>query len=77
MPWAENQFEITDDDWYEYIGKVDYEVAYMNYFKDKIEDAKFDWKSVVKRFLLDEKGSLIKGILAEVSVAWTRLSMLT
>lgn len=60
-PWPESQTTITDENWDKYLGNVEYEVEYINYFKDKIEEAKADWKSVVRRFLVDEKNSLLIG----------------
>lgn len=52
VPWEEDSpQEVTKDDWQDFIGNVAYERGFYDYFNDRMDDAKWNWKSVaVKHF---------------------------
>lgn len=52
--WEEDSpAEVTDDDWFEFIGNKDYERGFHNFFHEKItEGSTFNWQAVVQEFLV-------------------------
>jgi hypothetical protein len=60
-PWSEEiPVELTDTDWKTFLGDKSYERAFYNFFFDKINDSRSDWRSVARHFLSNE--GLVQGL---------------
>lgn len=45
--WKPAPGEITRDDWREYLGKTEYQRAYLDHFEDRLAGLGYDWKALV------------------------------
>jgi Questin oxidase-like len=55
VPWEDSPGEISKYDWREYLGKREYERAFVDFFEDELVLKGYDWKAVVSEFLFEEK----------------------
>lgn len=55
--WEEDSpAEITDDDWFEFVGNKQYERGFQDYFQEKITDSlSFDWRAIARQYFVCEK----------------------
>lgn len=64
--WEEDSpAEVTDNDWFEFLGDKRYERGFQDYFQDKITDNKtYNWKEVYSEFVYDERapGALVHAL---------------
>ncbi|PGH09670.1 hypothetical protein AJ79_05636 [Helicocarpus griseus UAMH5409] len=58
-PWRESPGEIVEDDWRDFLGKRDYQRAYVDFFEDELVHHGYDWKKVAELYLYSGKNPLI------------------
>ncbi|CAA9957470.1 DUF4243 domain containing protein [Pyrenophora teres f. maculata] len=63
-PWHDAPGEITADDWRDFLGKREYQRAFIDFFEDQLVSKKYDVKEVIDEFLLRGKEPLINGIIS-------------
>ncbi|KAI9710748.1 MAG: hypothetical protein M1820_002581 [Bogoriella megaspora] len=62
--WRDSPSEITKEDWREFLGKRDYQRAYIDFFEDQLVSKGYDWKRLVEEFLYEGKEPLINNVVA-------------
>ncbi|OQV07277.1 hypothetical protein CLAIMM_11733 [Cladophialophora immunda] len=60
--WVDSPSEIAPHDYRDYLGKREYQRAFVDFFEDQVVLAGYDWKRVVEKFLF-ERGNAKKGEL--------------
>ncbi|KAI4946714.1 hypothetical protein J4E91_006885 [Alternaria rosae] len=63
-PWHDAPGEITKDDWREFLGKREYQRAFIDFFEDQLVSKKYDVEEVLEEFLLKGKEPLINGLIS-------------
>ncbi|KIX98342.1 uncharacterized protein Z520_05643 [Fonsecaea multimorphosa CBS 102226] len=58
--WVDSPSEIAPHDYRDYLGKREYQRAFVDFFEDQLVLAGYDWKRVVEKFLF-ERGNAKKG----------------
>ncbi len=53
VPWEDSPGEIARHDWRDFLGRSEYERAFVDFFEDELVLKGFDWKAVVEEFLFD------------------------
>lgn len=63
--WKESPAEITSSDWREFLGKKEYQRAYVDFFEDELAlKFGYQWKSVVEEYLYSGKQPLINNLIS-------------
>ncbi|RKU40858.1 hypothetical protein DL546_003511 [Coniochaeta pulveracea] len=64
-PWKESPGEISEDDWRDFLGKKEYQRAYVQFFGDVQSSYNYgyDWKKVVERFMFQGDQPLVNGLI--------------
>ncbi|KIW99113.1 uncharacterized protein Z519_00776 [Cladophialophora bantiana CBS 173.52] len=52
-PWVDSPSEIALHDYRDYLGKREYQRAFVDFFEDQLVLAGYDWKRVVEKFLFE------------------------
>jgi hypothetical protein len=52
-PWHDSPAEIALHDYRDYLGKREYQRAFVDFFEDQVVLSGYDWKFVVEKFLFD------------------------
>ncbi|KAF3046537.1 hypothetical protein E8E12_010681 [Didymella heteroderae] len=63
-PWHDAPAEITRDDWRDFLGKREYQRAYVDFFEDQLVFRRYDVKQVLEEYLLGGKNPLINGLIS-------------
>lgn len=63
-PWKDAPGEVVGSDWMDFLGKKEYERAFLDLFEDDLVDQGYDWKAVVQKFLFTGERPLISSITA-------------
>lgn len=68
VPWEESPGEIAKHDWRDFLGRREYERAFVDFFEDELVLRGYDWKGVVGEFLWEggktEEGLLVNNLIA-------------
>jgi Questin oxidase-like len=60
LPWRDPPGEISDTDWRDFLGKKEYERAFLDFFEDELAlKYQYDWKQVVEKYLFTGPNPLI------------------
>jgi Questin oxidase-like len=62
VPWEDSPGEISKYDWRDYLGKREYERAYVDFFEDELVLRGYEWKAVVSEFLLEGKEPMVNNL---------------
>jgi hypothetical protein len=64
-PWKESPGEISEDDWRDFLGKKEYQRAFVQFFGDVQSSYNYgyDWKKVVERFMFQGDQPLVNGLI--------------
>ncbi|KAF2397524.1 hypothetical protein EJ06DRAFT_463027, partial [Trichodelitschia bisporula] len=62
-PWADSPGEISREDWRDFLGKREYQRAFVDFFEDQLVLHSYDWKELIHAYLLDGKGPLINNMI--------------
>ncbi|OJD12151.1 hypothetical protein AJ78_07208 [Emergomyces pasteurianus Ep9510] len=63
-PWRDSPGEIVADDWRDFLGKPEYQRAYLDFFEDELIHHSYDWKKVAEIYLYSGKKPLINCLVA-------------
>lgn len=65
--WHDSPAEISHDDWRLFLGKREYQRAYVDFFEDELAlKHDYDWKTVAREFLFEGKSPLINCAISNV-----------
>lgn len=56
VAWEDSPGEIALYDWRDFLGRREYERAFVDFFEDQVVLAGYEWKGVVERFLCQQEG---------------------
>ncbi|KJX93532.1 hypothetical protein TI39_contig4297g00012 [Zymoseptoria brevis] len=63
-PWVDSPGEISRDDWREFLGKKEYQRAFIDFFEDQLVRHGYDWRSLLDEYLLSGDEPLINNLIA-------------
>lgn len=63
-PWKDSPGEISEDDWRDYLGKKEYQRAFIDFFEDQLVKHGYNWRSLLDEFMLSGKEPLINNLIA-------------
>ncbi|EED12307.1 conserved hypothetical protein [Talaromyces stipitatus ATCC 10500] len=63
-PWKDAPGEVVGSDWMDFLGKREYERAFLDLFEDSLVEEGYDWKVVLQKYLFSAKQPLISSITA-------------
>jgi hypothetical protein len=63
-PWQDAPQEVTVEDWRDFLGNKGYQRAYLDFFEDELVRLDYDWKEVVREYLLAGPEPLINGLIS-------------
>jgi hypothetical protein len=63
-PWRDSPGEIARHDWRDFLGKREYQRAYVDFFEDQLVQHGYDWQALLDEFLLQGKEPLINNLVA-------------
>ncbi|KAF2467511.1 uncharacterized protein BDR25DRAFT_266949 [Lindgomyces ingoldianus] len=63
-PWHDSPGEITLDDWKDFLGKREYQRAFVDFFEDQLVTKRYDWKLLLDEYLYEGKEPLINGLVS-------------
>ena len=63
-PWRDSPGEISQHDWRDYLGKREYQRAYLDFFEDQLVRHGYDWQALLSEYLLQGKEPLINNMIA-------------
>ncbi|KAL1297678.1 hypothetical protein AAFC00_006230 [Neodothiora populina] len=63
-PWVDAPSEISKHDWQDYLGKREYQRAWVDFFEDQLVQFGYDWKQLLFHFLFHRKNPLINNVIA-------------
>lgn len=63
-PWKDSPGEISKHDWREYLGKREYQRAYVDFFEDELVEHGYDWQALLNEYLLSGKEPLINNLIS-------------
>ncbi|KAF2636734.1 hypothetical protein P280DRAFT_493000 [Massarina eburnea CBS 473.64] len=63
-PWKDSPGEISLDDWRDFLGKREYQRAFVDFFEDQLVSKKYDWKLLLNDFMFKGKQPLINGLIS-------------
>jgi hypothetical protein len=61
--WIQSPGEITDD-WPEFLGRPEYQRAFIDFFEDRFVGFAYDWNAMVRHFLFEGEQPLIHGLIS-------------
>jgi hypothetical protein len=63
-PWEDSPTEISREDWRDYLGKREYQRAWVDFLEDQLVQFGFDWRELLDDFLYSGKQPLINNLIA-------------
>jgi hypothetical protein len=62
-PWHDAPGEINDHDWQDFLGKKEYQRAYVDFFEDELAlKFNYNWKRVAEEYLFSGENPLINSL---------------
>jgi len=62
-PWHDSPSEISKDDWRDFLGKKEYQRAFVDFFEDQLVQLGYDWKALLEEYAFKGDQPLINGML--------------
>ena len=62
--WEDAPGEISEHDWRDYLGRREYERAFIDFFEDQVVSHGYDWRAVVRKFLFEGERPLANGVVS-------------
>lgn len=63
-PWTPSPAEVAPLDWMDFLGRRQYQRAYVDFFEDNLAmEFSYNWKQVVTHFLFSSEVPLINGLI--------------
>ena len=63
-PWVDSPGEIAQHDWREYLGKREYQRAFLDFFEDELVKHNYDWRALLNEYLLQGDEPLINNLIS-------------
>lgn len=63
-PWVDSPGEIARHDWRDFLGKKEYQRAYIDFFEDELVKHNYDWHALLNEYLLGGKEPLINNLIS-------------
>ncbi|TIA62648.1 general substrate transporter [Aureobasidium pullulans] len=63
-PWQDSPSEISRHDWRDYLGKREYQRAWIDFLEDQLVQFGYDWRELLDDFLYSGKQPLINNLIA-------------
>ncbi|KAF2109467.1 hypothetical protein BDV96DRAFT_502678 [Lophiotrema nucula] len=63
-PWHDSPGEISKEDWRDFLGKRQYQRAFVDFFEDQLVQKRYDWKSLLEEYLFEGKEPLVNGMIS-------------
>ncbi|KAK4988051.1 hypothetical protein LTR50_004167 [Elasticomyces elasticus] len=63
-PWEDSPGEISKHDWKDFLGKRNYQRAFVDFFEDQMVQHGYDWKALLAEFLFEGEEPLINNLVA-------------
>lgn len=63
-PWRDSPGEISEHDWRDFLGKREYQRAFVDFFEDQLVKHGYDWHALLNEFLLSGKEPLINNLIS-------------
>lgn len=63
-PWEDSPGEVSKEDWRDFLGKREYQRAFVDYFEDQLVAKRYDWKALLDEYLFEGKEPLINGLVS-------------
>ncbi|KAK8197229.1 hypothetical protein HDK77DRAFT_10948 [Phyllosticta capitalensis] len=73
-PWRDAPGEISRYDWRDFLGKREYQRAYIDFFEDQLVQYSYDWKKMLEDFLFAGDEPLINNFVAGIGHPLVHLS---
>ncbi|KAL4918797.1 hypothetical protein BDW62DRAFT_57875 [Aspergillus aurantiobrunneus] len=64
--WNDSPSEISSYDWRDYLGKREYQRAFVDFFEDELVRYGYDWKKVVFNYLFSGKEPLFNALASDL-----------
>ncbi|TKX25572.1 hypothetical protein C1H76_2222 [Elsinoe australis] len=71
--WQDAPGEISIDDWRSFLGKRNYQRAYIDFFEDQLAQHGYDWREVVDTFLFEGREPLVNNLICGLAHALIHL----
>ncbi|KAL2814987.1 hypothetical protein BJX63DRAFT_391059 [Aspergillus granulosus] len=65
-PWVDAPGEISTFDWRDFLGKREYQRAFVDFFEDELVRHSYDWKKVVFNYLFSGQEPLVNSLMADL-----------
>ena len=62
--WKESPGEVSRHDWQDYLGRREYQRAFVDLFEDELVHYGYDWRKVVEQYLFKEKHGLFSSLIS-------------
>ncbi|RMY56868.1 hypothetical protein D0865_03420 [Hortaea werneckii] len=63
-PWHDSPSEIAEHDWRDFLGKREYQRAFVDFFEDRLVNLGYDWQALLDEYLLQGKEPLINNLIS-------------
>jgi hypothetical protein len=64
-PWVDSPGEVSTFDWRDFLGKREYQRAFVDFFEDELVRHSYDWKKVVFHYIFSGKEPLFNSLTAD------------
>ncbi|KAF2674417.1 hypothetical protein BT63DRAFT_419709 [Microthyrium microscopicum] len=62
--WEDAPGEISADDWRDYLGKKEYQRAYVDFFEDQMVTHSYHWKELIQEYLFEGEKPLVNNLIS-------------
>ncbi|KAH4350399.1 hypothetical protein HBH98_048540 [Parastagonospora nodorum] len=63
-PWRDSPGEISREDWRDFLGKREYQRAFIDFFEDQLVSTRYNLEELLEEYLFGGKEPLINGLVA-------------
>ncbi|KAL1960726.1 hypothetical protein VTO42DRAFT_6556 [Malbranchea cinnamomea] len=71
--WTDSPGQIISADWRYFLGKKEYQRAYVDFFEDEVVRRGYDWRRVVEEYLCEGEEPLVNSLVSGVGHPLTHL----
>ncbi|KAJ5114886.1 hypothetical protein NUU61_000645 [Penicillium alfredii] len=64
--WTDSPEEVTTQDWRDFLGRREYQRAYVDFFEDELVRFGYDWKQVISEYLFSGKAPMFNALIADL-----------
>lgn len=63
-PWVDAPGEISKEDWREFLGKREYQRAWVDFFEDQLVQLGYDWRELLFEYLFQGRNPLANNLIS-------------